>query len=114
VFPYAFERMKGMLTQVFNRPPQQATPFDLALEAAAIAYRPPLIRARVLALQPADRPQARDLERSWAEYLKHGSFQVRDAPGDHITMFEEPHVKALANCIKTSLRDNVVEIRRAS
>jgi thioesterase domain-containing protein/acyl carrier protein len=114
LFPYVFARVKGMLTEALNCPPAQASPFDLALLPAAIAYRPPLIRARVLALQPADRPHARDLGESWAQHIKHGNIQVRDVPGDHLSMFEEPHVKALSRCIKTSLRDNVVEIRRAS
>ncbi len=114
VLPYAFERTKGFLTELFNHPPQQASPYDLALLAAAIAYCPQPIRARVLSLQPADRPHARDLEQSWANHLKHGNMEIRNVPGDHLTMFEQPHVKTLAKAIKCKLRDNVVEIRRAS
>ena len=112
VFHYALARAKGLFTEALNRPPE-ASPFDLALLAAAIAYRPKNIRARVLALQPADRPHARDLEQSWAEYIKQGSIEVRDVPGDHLTMFEQPHVEVLAKSIKNKLRHNVVEIRRA-
>jgi thioesterase domain-containing protein len=114
VFKYAVERMKGLLMAVFERAPEQATPFDLALLAAAIAYRPRPIQARVLALEPAERPRVRDLEQSWAEHRKHGNIEVRDVPGDHLTMFEEPHVQALAKRIKANLRAKVVEIRRAS
>ena len=114
VLPYLFKRTKGFVTEAANRAPEQATQFDLKLLAAAIAYRPKPIKARVLALQPAERPHARDLEQSWAAYLKHGNIEVRDVPGHHLTMFEEPHVKTLARCIKNKLRDNVVEIRRAS
>jgi len=113
VFPYAWERAKGFFTQALNRP-QQEDPFEQALLAAAIAYRPQPIRARVLALEPADRPRARDLKQSWAAHIQQGTLEVRDVPGDHLSMFEQPHVQALAKCIKNKLRDNVVEIRRAS
>jgi amino acid adenylation domain-containing protein len=113
-FSYTLKRMQGFLRAAFNRAPEQATAFDLALLAAAVAYRPGPVQARVLAIQPAARPQVRDMEQSWAEHLKQGNIEVRDVPGDHLTMFEEPHVIALAKCIKNSLRDNVVVIRRAS
>jgi amino acid adenylation domain-containing protein len=111
--PYAIARAKGMLQEAFNRPTRPEHPFDVAMLPAAINYRPEPIGARVLAVQPVDRPHARDLEQSWSEYLKHGNIEIRDVPGDHLTMFEQPHVKALAKCIKNKLRDNVVEIRRA-
>jgi amino acid adenylation domain-containing protein len=109
---YAGQRTKGFLTHLFERP-DYASPFDTALLAAAAVYDPGPISARVLVLQPVDRPEALDLRASWAELMKPGNLEVRDIPGDHLSMFAEPNVAALAKCINKRLLDNVVEMKRA-
>ena len=66
---------------------------------AAIAYDPKPIQARVLVVQPVDRPEPLDLRTSWADLRKYGNLEVSDIPGAHASMFEDPHVAALARCI---------------
>jgi len=67
----------------------------------------------VLVVQPVDPPEALDLRTSWADLRSHGNVEVSDIPGTHASMFEEPHVAALARCIGKRLADNVVEMKRA-
>jgi thioesterase domain-containing protein len=114
VFAHTADQWKGFLSQLQERQPEHEDPFQIALGNAAGAYRPKPIRARVLAVQPSERPDARELKVSWARQIEEGEFEVRDVPGDHLSMFEEPHVAALALCLRNRLRDNVVEIRRAA
>jgi thioesterase domain-containing protein len=114
VFARTADLWKGFLSQVLEHQPEYEDSFQIALGNAAGAYRPKPIRARVLAVQPSERPDARDLNVSWARQIEGGEFEVRDVPGDHSSMFEEPHVAALALCLRNRLRDNVVEIRRAA
>ena len=113
LFGYLRKRAVGGATQIRERKSDQVDPFEHVLNSAAISYDPKPIAARVLALQPADRPEIRDLRASWAHLMKHGSIEVRDIPGDHVSMLDEPNVSALAKCINSRLLDNVVEIRRA-
>jgi thioesterase domain-containing protein len=112
-FSYAWQRTQGLAKQLFVGRVEPGSPFIAALNAAAIAYRPKPIPARVLAVQSVDRPEIWDLRESWSDYIQLGNLDVRDVPGDHLTMFEEPNVRNLARCITKSLRNNVVEIRRA-
>jgi thioesterase domain-containing protein/acyl carrier protein len=112
VLANAGARWKGFLGQLFERQPVQANPVDVATTAAAMIYRPPMIGVRVLAIQPAERPDIRDLRTSWAAYLSQGNIQICDAPGNHLTMFQEPHVQTLASVIKSSLRNQAVKRRR--
>lgn len=113
MFAQARQRSKGFLAQLFERRADRATPLEIALEAAAIAYDPQPIPARVLVAQPVDRPGALDLRTSWADLRKRGNVEVRDIPGDHLSMFEGPNAAALARCINRRLADNVVEMKRA-
>ena len=113
-FSYFKKSWHGFVPQLFNRELEDKNPFAVAMYLAAVAYKPKPIGARVLALQPAERPEVRDLSVSWAPHIELGSFEVRDVPGDHFTMFEEPNVGAIAKCIKANLRDNVVEFRRVA
>ncbi len=112
-FSYAWQRTQGLAKQLFAGRADPESPFIAALNAAAIAYHPRPIPARVLAIQPSDHPEIWDLRESWSQYIQLGNLEVRDVPGDHLTMFEEPNVRTLARCITKSLRNNVVEIRRA-
>jgi amino acid adenylation domain-containing protein len=112
-FVYAQQRMKGFLTQLTERQSFEEDPLEPLLDRAAHAYDPKPIQARVLVVQPVDRPEALDLRTSWADLRKYGNLEVSDIPGTHATMFEEPHVAALARCIGKRLADNVVEMKRA-
>jgi thioesterase domain-containing protein len=111
---YAGDRWEGFLKQLTERNPRRDDGFENAMLAAALNYQPKPIRARVLAVQPEERPRIHDLRVSWANFLKQGNFEIRDVPGDHLTMFGEPRVGALAACIQKSLLDNVGDIRRAA
>jgi thioesterase domain-containing protein len=105
--------VKGFFTQALDRQRAEADPLEIVLYNAAIAYDPKPLQARVLVVQPVDRPEALDLRTSWAHLRKHGNVEVSDIPGTHASMFEEPHVAALARCIGKRLADNVVEMKRA-
>ena len=109
MFTYGAERSKSLATQVARSPAGDGHNLD----PAAIAYDPRPISAPVLHIQPADRPQVRDLRVSWASFLSQGNLEIRDVPGDHVSILMEPHVGAIARCINRKLQDNVVEIRRA-
>jgi amino acid adenylation domain-containing protein len=113
VFRYATQRMKGFFTLALDGQRAEADPLEIVLNNAAIAYDPKPIPARVLVVQPVDRPEALDLRTSWAALRKHGNVEVSDISGTHASMFEEPHVAALARCIGKRLADNVVEMKRA-
>jgi amino acid adenylation domain-containing protein len=110
---YGKQRMKGLFSQLADRQPVEADPLETVLNNAAIAYDPKPIQARVLVVQPVDHPEALDLRTSWAELRKFGNLEVSDIPGTHASMFEQPHVAALAWCIAKRLADNVVEMKRA-
>jgi amino acid adenylation domain-containing protein len=111
--PYAIQRTKGFFTQMFDTQMEEPDPLETILYDAAVAYDPKPIQARVLVVQPVDHPEALDLRTSWAYLRKHGNLEVSDIPGTHASMFEEPHVAALARCINKRLSDNVVEMKRA-
>lgn len=106
------ERTRAFLDQIFAKRSDEESPFHVALHTAATTYNPKPIPARVLALQPNERPAIWDLRESWAAHLQQSNFEVRDVPGDHVTMLAEPHVAAVAACIRDGLRSNVREIRR--
>ncbi len=118
IFRIGKDRLRGFATQLFNREEENADPFVTAISNAAAVYDPKPIAARVLALQPAERPTTWDLHQSWKQIMKFsvkgGGFEVRNVPGDHLTLLQEPNVAKLAACINSKLRDNVVEIRRVA
>ena len=113
MFPYAWNRTRGLVKHLFERRSEVDQAFQLSPDIAIMGYDPQPIQARVLVYQPADRPAVWDLRKSWAPHLHHANFEVHDVPGNHLSMFEEPHVGGLAENIKKNLRGNVVEIRRA-
>ena len=113
VFSYTMQRVKGFFTLALDRQKAEADPLEIVLNNAALAYDPKPIPARVLVVQPVDYPEALDLRTSWADLRKRGNVEVSDIPGTHASMFEEPHVVALARCIGKRLADNVVEMKRA-
>jgi thioesterase domain-containing protein len=110
MFTYGAEHSKSLATQVVDRSPAGD---GHNLDPAAIAYDPKPISAPVLHIQPVERPQGRDLRVSWASFLSQGNLEIRDVPGDHVSILMEPQVGAIARCINRKLQDNVVEIRRA-
>jgi amino acid adenylation domain-containing protein len=111
---YTWKRSREIVKQFFAGRQERENPFVAALNAAVINYDPKPIQTRVLAVQPVEHPEIWNLREGWASHIEKGNFEVRDVPGNHATMFEPPHVTALASCIRKSLRDNVVEIRRAA
>lgn len=113
MLPYAWNRARGFLKQLFERRSEVDKAFQLSPDIAIITYDPQPIRARVLVYQPADRPEVWDLRKSWAPHIRQGNLEVHEVAGDHLTMFEEPNVAGLAASIKKNLRASVVEIRRA-
>jgi amino acid adenylation domain-containing protein len=111
-FAHARARWRRFRDRAAEPQKQRDDAFEAVLLTAAVNYQPKPIAARVLSVQPAERPQIRSLHASWAGFLDRGNFEIRDVPGDHLTMFEEPKVEGLAACIRKSLLDNIVEIRR--
>jgi amino acid adenylation domain-containing protein len=80
--------------------------------AAAAAYRPAAATGRVHLLRAAATPLAqlsglptsvanglRDPARGWRGHCGDGKLQVVEVPGDHGTMFLEPHVRGLADTL---------------
>jgi thioesterase domain-containing protein/acyl carrier protein len=114
VLPYLRERAQGLLKYLSGHREEWGSPVLNALHEAVYAYCPKPIPARVLAVQAQDCSTAWNLRESWAQHIEEGDFEVRAVPGTHVTMLEEPHVAAVAGCLRKALRDNVVEIRRAA
>jgi amino acid adenylation domain-containing protein len=110
----ARRRVPEIAKKLFAGPAAPENPFLEALNTAVTHYDPKPIPARVLAVQPTEHPEIWNLYESWAPHIARGEFEVREVSGDHLTMFEEPNVAALARCINKCLRNNVVEIRRAA
>jgi thioesterase domain-containing protein/acyl carrier protein len=75
------------------------------LHLAISSYRPPAYTRRLVFFKCADRPpgDAWDMSRGWP-HLVTGGFEVYEIPGDHRSMFLEPHVETLAvhmmNCFR--------------
>jgi thioesterase domain-containing protein len=113
MLPYAWNRARGFVKQLFERRSEVDKAFQLSPDIAIMTYDPQPIRARVLVYQPADRPEVWDLRRSWAPHIREGNLEVHEVPGDHLTMFEEPNVNVLAASIKKNLPGSNAEIRRA-
>ncbi len=107
-------RMKGFLTQLSADDSELENPFQRALHRAVRTYRPRPLGARVLAVQPLERPGFWNLRESWATHIAQGSLEVRDVPGDHETMLAEPNVTAVASAIWENLPDKVAPIRRVA
>jgi amino acid adenylation domain-containing protein len=79
-----------------------------ALIVAHLSYIPSPYQGRVLYLQSADRPQSDlwDAAGSWQGFVE--DLEVFEAPGDHTSIFQEPHVRITAKRLQLAL-DSVVE-----
>jgi len=79
-----------------------------ALIVAHLSYIPSPYQGRVLYLQSADRPQSDlwDAAGSWQGFVE--DLEVFEAPGDHTSIFQEPHVRVTAKRLQLAL-DSVVE-----
>jgi thioesterase domain-containing protein len=73
-----------------------------------LSYIPSPYQGRVLYLQSADRPQSDlwDAAGSWQGFVE--DLEVFEAPGDHTSIFQEPHVRVTAKRLQLAL-DSVVE-----
>ena len=99
---YAFQRIKDLL-----KPPpssQELQSFSSKIHQAVLAYNPPAYPGRVSLIRSLNRPRVPSLDLGWPD-LVHGSFEVREVPGDHVSMFAEPHVDELAAHIRACLRE---------
>ncbi len=110
----------GKLSLSLSRPLSQALGRSLVAEAnmqAKRAYRAQVYSGRVTlfrANQPASFAKRylptledwhnRDPLHSWGE-LASGGLEIYDVPGDHYSIFEEPHVQVLAEKLKACLDD---------
>jgi len=74
-----------------------------ALIVAYLSYDPAPYHGRVLYLQSGDRPQSNrwDAAASWAGLI--GELEVFEAPGDHTSIFREPHVSVTAKRLQLAL-----------
>jgi len=79
-----------------------------ALIVAHLSYIPSPYEGRVLYLQSADRPQSDlwDAAGSWHGLIE--ELQVFEAPGDHTSIFQEPHVRITAKRLQFAL-DRIVD-----
>jgi thioesterase domain-containing protein len=78
--------------------------------AAAHNYHPRPSPIPTVLFRPAEDPQGRywDRQYDWSKFVT-ASLDVHVVPGDHSTMFREPHVEVLAQKMKSYL-----EIARTS
>jgi thioesterase domain-containing protein len=66
------------------------------------SYRPHSYAGRVVLFRSTDRPPYEDAAAAWRELLGDG-LEIHDVPGDHQTMFGEPHVGILAKDLQICL-----------
>jgi thioesterase domain-containing protein len=79
-----------------------------ALIVAYLSYAPAPYHGRVLYLQSGDRPQSNrwDAAASWAGLIS--ELEVFEAPGNHTSIFREPHVSVTAKRLQLAL-DSLTE-----
>jgi amino acid adenylation domain-containing protein len=79
-----------------------------ALIVSHFSYIPAPYPGRVLYLQSAERPQSElwDTAGSWQDLIE--EMEVFEAPGDHTSIFQEPHVRVTAQRLQQAL-DRIVE-----
>lgn len=81
-----------------------------AVYAAASRYQAQPLDVRVALILPAqaDPERIRQSEESWAR-LAPSQLEVHRVPGDHTTMFQEPHVQVLAGLLRETLSASLEE-----
>jgi thioesterase domain-containing protein len=86
--------------------------------AAAASYHPDgyagralLLRAESLGAEVQGTAKVLDHQNGWGAYV-FGGLEVRDVPGDHATMCEEPNVRVLARHLRAYL-DRCISEREA-
>jgi amino acid adenylation domain-containing protein len=92
-----------------SKDPQAVQEMYQALLIAQLSYAPSPYSGRVLFLQSGNRPQSnrRDEIASWEGLLDEQ--EVFESPGDHTSIFEEPHVSVVAQRIQLALDSAVDE-----
>ena len=102
----------------FHRSAQRATyavqELYEALLVGQLSYVPSPYSGHVLFLQSGDRPQSDrwDSAASWADLI--GEQEVFEAPGDHTSIFEEPHVRVAARRLQDALDSAVGDMMCSS
>ncbi|HKP82176.1 MAG TPA: amino acid adenylation domain-containing protein [Pyrinomonadaceae bacterium] len=76
----------------------------LADVAAVRNYHPPAASFPVLLLRAADEDGSPETIERWTR-LSSNKLEVRDVPGDHVTMMRVPHVATLADFLRNRLSD---------
>jgi len=98
----AYNRIVKTLTRLTKRfTPGLASPLSI-LEAnilAKNAYVPQVYPGRLVFFQTK---RNRDISQEWEPFIA-GGIEVHEIPGDHYTMWQEPHVQILAEKLKTVL-----------
>jgi acyl transferase domain-containing protein/thioesterase domain-containing protein len=97
---YTYERLRGVLQKVRDMNLETGFPLeelDQVLFAAARNYRAEPVPAPTVLFLAKDRPKGRywDVQFDWTKFIS-GTLDVREVPGDHRSMFTNPHVEILA------------------
>ncbi len=95
-FDAATRQMRHNIRVQLNLSP--AEPAEEIVALAVRSYRPLPYSGRLVFFKAVERApgDSWDLSRGWSD-LATGELQVYEAPGDHRSMFLEPHVETLAN-----------------
>jgi thioesterase domain-containing protein len=85
--------------------PSQPQDVERVLSYSVQNYRPQQYDGRALLFQRTERPTGsyRDPHFGWGKVID--KLQVCEVPGDHMTMFLDPHVKILGEKLGASLHD---------
>ncbi|HEX8472999.1 MAG TPA: amino acid adenylation domain-containing protein [Pyrinomonadaceae bacterium] len=93
--------------QKFSRPlPQTLQNIQQANYKALRDYMPRIYPGSVTLFYALKEPEefTRDKQQGWS-VLAQGGVLTYDVPGDHLSMVEEPHVRSLAEKLKTHIKD---------
>ena len=101
IWDYMMEQVGGIMNRVRSQGIAR-TPFVDKLQYAARSYRPNRFAGSVTLLRPADRPDLPSTDLGWSQVVE-GVVKVCEVSGDHLSMFYEPNVEALAMHIRASL-----------
>ncbi len=106
---YLRDRLQGMT----GPPPsnEDLRSFAAKLSQAVEHYNPRSYAGRVTLIRLVDRPEIPAVHLGWPDLVQ-GGFEVVEAPGDHVSMFHEPHVTHFATEISKCLRTPVPDQTR--
>ncbi|MGD1094659.1 MAG: amino acid adenylation domain-containing protein [Bryobacteraceae bacterium] len=101
---YLHDRILGMVKAAPSR--QDLRSFADKVSQAVVKYTPKSYSGRVTLIRSMQRPEIPAAHLGWPELVQ-GEFELLESPGDHISMFREPHVSELAARISQCLRTPV-------